>query len=189
MESLKEAKESVATLATTSAAWFLTLATGVSDLAVSEVSVKSLSEGRVQRDSRTQFTRQFEGENPSVLCILSVRGDLLQGMVLGVFWYRYPILLYSLSYYYTYPCSVTLTTSSSMSSEEDEGTNRQREFQTSFEEESSKSPQQNRLGATATPAVLSQITGKAGDDSNMMDISSPYSDCESELSVNSVEVA
>jgi hypothetical protein len=68
---------------------------------------------------------------------------------------------------------------SSMSSEEDEGTNRQREFQTSFEEESSKSPQQNRLGATATPAVLSQITGKAGDDSNMMDISSPYSDSTS----------
>ena len=75
-----------------------------------------------------------------------------------------------------------------MSSDEDEGTNRQREFQTSFEEEASKSPQQNRLGATATPAVLSQITGKAGDDSNMMDISSPYSDCESKVNVDSVEV-
>ena len=69
-----------------------------------------------------------------------------------------------------------------MSSDEDEGTHRQREFQTSFEDESPQSPNQNRLGATATPAVLSQITGnKTSDDSNMMDISSPYNDCELEL--------
>ena len=67
---------------------------------------------------------------------------------------------------------------SSMSSDEDEGTSRQREFQTSFEEDTTKSPQQTRLGASTTPGVLSQIPGKAGDDSNMMDISSPYNDCE-----------
>lgn len=67
---------------------------------------------------------------------------------------------------------------SSMSSDEDEGTSRQREFQTSFEEDTTKSPHQTRLGASTTPGVLSQIPGKAGDDSNMMDISSPYNDCE-----------
>ena len=65
-----------------------------------------------------------------------------------------------------------------MSSDEEEGTGRQREFQTSFEEDPAKSPQQLGLGATPSPSFLSQITGKTSDESNMMDISSPYSTCE-----------
>ena len=64
-----------------------------------------------------------------------------------------------------------------MSSDDEEGVHRQREFQTSFEEDTARTPQQTSLGATASPGVLSQITGQAGDDSDKMDISSPYCEC------------
>lgn len=66
-----------------------------------------------------------------------------------------------------------------MSSDEEEGSNRQREFQTSFEEDSTKSAHQSALcNITTSPNTLTQITAKASDDSDKMDISSPYNACE-----------
>jgi hypothetical protein len=63
---------------------------------------------------------------------------------------------------------------SSMSSDEEESSNRQREFQTSFEDDNTKSTHQSALYMTTSPNTLSQITAKASDDSDKMDISSPY---------------
>ena len=65
-----------------------------------------------------------------------------------------------------------------MSSDEDESSSRQREFQTSFEDDSTKPAHQSALYMTASPNTLSQITAKASDDSDKMDISSPYNACE-----------
>ena len=67
---------------------------------------------------------------------------------------------------------------SSMSSDEEESSNRQREFQTSFEDDNTKSTHQSALYMTTSPNTLSQITAKASDDSDKMDISSPYNACE-----------
>ena len=65
---------------------------------------------------------------------------------------------------------------SSLSSDEDDSTNRQREFQTSFEEESTPSPHKAALYITASPNTLSQVTGKGdGDSDNKMEITSQLS--------------
>lgn len=65
-----------------------------------------------------------------------------------------------------------------MSSDEDDNSHRQREFQTSFEEEGAKPSHRAALYATTSPNTLSKITAKASDDSDKMDISSPYNACE-----------
>lgn len=67
---------------------------------------------------------------------------------------------------------------SSMSSDEDDSSNRQREFQTSFEEDGAKPSHRAALYMTTSPNTLSKITAKASDDSDKMDISSPYNACE-----------
>lgn len=65
-----------------------------------------------------------------------------------------------------------------MSSDEDDSSSRQREFQTSFEEDSTKPSHRAALYLTTSPNTLSQITAKASDDSDKMDISNPYNTCE-----------
>lgn len=75
-----------------------------------------------------------------------------------------------------------------MSSDEDDSSSRQREFQTSFEEDGAKPSHRAALYMTTSPNTLSKITAKASDDSDKMDISSPYTACESACeSNNSVE--
>lgn len=63
----------------------------------------------------------------------------------------------------------------SMSSDEDENSSRQREFQTSFEEDTSNSSQRAALYMTTSPSGLSQVTGKSSGGSDKMDISSDLS--------------
>lgn len=68
-----------------------------------------------------------------------------------------------------------------MSSDEDDSSNRQREFQTSFEEDGAKPSHRAALYMTTSPNTLSKITAKASDDNDKMDISSPYNACESNI--------
>ena len=75
-----------------------------------------------------------------------------------------------------------------MSSDEEEGSNRQREFQTSFEEEPTTNSPHAALSLTTTPNTLAQITGKADDDSDKMDISSPFNPCEFKCTSQLVKV-
>ena len=65
-----------------------------------------------------------------------------------------------------------------MSSDEDESSSRQREFQTSFEEDNPNSSQRAALYMTTSPSALSQATGKSSAGNDKMDISSDLSASE-----------